>query len=81
MIKDRRNNTTLCTFTEGATLSGDLHRVLAALFAGHGRAVRFSINALAEGAVVLFPLFFVSSQLIIHPAVGLRAVHRQQLHI
>ena len=67
----------LCTFTEGATLSGDLDRVLAALFAGHGSAVRLPIHTLAEGAVVLFPLLLVGPQLIIHPAAGLSAVHRQ----
>lgn len=70
-----------CTFTERTALSGDLDRVLAALFAGHGRAVRLSIHALAEGAVVLLPLLLVCSQLIIHPATRLGAVHWQQLHI
>ena len=74
-------NTTLRTFTEGAALSGDLDRVLAALLAGHGRAVRVSIHTLAEGAVVLFPLLLVRSQLVIGPAAGLGAVQRQQLHI
>lgn len=68
-------NTSLCTFTERTALSGDLDRILTALFAGHGRAVRLSIHALAEGAVVLFPLLLVGSQLIVHPAAGLRAVH------
>lgn len=68
-------NTSLCTFTERTALSGDLDRVLAALFAGHGRAVRFAIHALAEGAVVLLPLLLMGSQLIIHPATGLSAVH------
>lgn len=66
-----------CTFTERTALSGDLDRVLAALFAGHGRAVRLSIHALAEGAVVLLPLLLVCSQLIIHPATRLSAVHWQ----
>lgn len=77
MLLGFKANTALHTFTEGATLSGDLDRVLAALFAGHGRAVWFSIHALAEGAVVLFPLLLMGSQLIIHPATGLSAVHRQ----
>lgn len=76
-----KTNSSLCTFTEGTALPRDLDRVLAALLAGHGRAVRFSIHTLAEGAVVLFPLLLVGSQLIIHPAAGLSAVHRQQLHI
>ena len=66
-----------CTFTERAALSGDLDRMLAALFAGHGRAVRLSVHALAEGAVVLFPLLLVGSQLVVHPAAGLGAVHGQ----
>lgn len=69
------------TFAEGTALSGYLDGVLAALFAGHGRAVRFAVHTLAEGAVVLFPLLLVGSQLIVHPATGLGAVHRQQLHI
>lgn len=68
---------TRCTFTERAALSGDLDRVLAALFAGHGRAVWFSVHALAEGAVVLFPLLLVGPQLVVHPAAGLSAVHGQ----
>lgn len=76
-----RPDAALCTFTEGTALSGDLDGVLAALFAGHGRAVRLSVHTLAEGAVVLFPLLLVGSQLVIHPAAGLGAVHRQQLHI
>ncbi len=76
-----KTNSTLYTFTEGTALPRDLDGVLAALFAGHGRAVRFSIHTLAEGAVVLFPLLLMGSQLIIHPAAGLSAVHRQQLHI
>lgn len=69
------------TFTEGAALSGDLDRVLAALLAGHGRAVRLSVHTLAEGAVVLLPLLLVGAQLVVHPAAGLCAVHGQQLHI
>lgn len=43
--------------------------------------MRFSIHTLAERAVVLFPLLLMGSQLVIHPATGLSAVHRQQLHI
>lgn len=69
------------TFAERAAFSGDLDRVLAALLAGHCRAVRFGIHALAEGAVVLLPLFLVSPQFVVDPAAGLGAVHRQQLHI
>lgn len=64
-------------FTEWAALSGDLYWVLAALFAGHGRTVWVSIHTLAEGAVILFPLFLVSSQLIVHPAARHSAIHRQ----
>lgn len=69
------------TFAERAAFSGDLDRVLAALFAGHCRAVRFRIHALAEGAVVLLPLLLVSPQFVVDPAAGLGAVHRQQLHL
>lgn len=75
MLFGLKTNTTHYTFTEGTALSGDLDRVLAALFAGHGRAVWFSIHTLAEGAVVFFPLLLMGSQLIIHPATGLCAVH------
>lgn len=71
----------LRTFAERAAFSGDLDRVLAALLAGHGRAVRLRVHALAEGAVVLLPLLLVSPQLVVDPAAGLGAVHRQQLHI
>lgn len=69
------------TFAERAAFSGDLDRVLAALLAGHCCAVRFRIHALAEGAVVLLPLFLVGSQFVVDPAAGLGAVHCQQLHI
>lgn len=71
----------LRTFTERAALPGDLHRVLAALFAGHGRAARLPVHTVAEGAVVLLPLLLVGSQLVVHPAARLGAVHREQLHI
>lgn len=71
----------LRTFAERAAFSGDLDRVLAALLAGHGRAVRLRVHALAEGAVVLLPLLLVSPQFVVDPAAGLGAVHRQQLHI
>lgn len=81
MLFGLKSNITLYTFTEGAALSRDLDRVLAALFAGHSRAMRFSVHTLAEGAVILFPLLLMGSQLITHPAAGLGAIHRQQLHI
>lgn len=70
-----QHNSAYRTFTEGTALSGDLHRVVATLFAGHGCAVRLSIHTLAEGAVIFFPLLLVGSQLIIHPAAGLGAIH------
>lgn len=73
--------TAVRTFAERAAFPGDLDRVLAALLAGHCCAVRFRIHALAEGAVVLLPLFLVSPQFVVDPAAGLGAVHRQQLHI
>lgn len=63
------------TFAERTALPGDLDRVLAALFARHGRAVWLPVHALAEGAVVLLPLLLVGPQLVVHPAAGLRAVH------
>ncbi len=69
------------TLTEGAALSRDLDGVLAALFAGHGGAVRLSFHTLTEGAVVLLPLLLVRTQCVIHPAARFRALHRQQLHI
>lgn len=68
-------------FTEWTALSRDLDWVLAALFAGHGCTVWFSVHTLAEGAVIFFPLFLMSSQLIIHPTARHSAIHRQQLHI
>lgn len=71
----------LCTFAERAAFSGNLDRVLAALLAGHCRAVRFRVHTLAEGAIVLLPLLLVSPQFVVEPAAGLGAVHRQQLHI
>lgn len=40
-----------------------------------------SIHTLAESAIILFPLFLVSSKLVVHPTAGFGAVHRQQLHI
>lgn len=70
-----QHNSAYRTFTEGTALSGDLHRVVATLFAGHGCAVQLAIHTLAEGAVILFPLLLVGSQLIIHPAAGLGASH------
>lgn len=75
MLLRLKTNTVLSTFTEGTALSRDLDGVLAALFAGHSRAVRSSVHTLAEGAVVLFPLLLVGSQLVAHPAAGLSAVH------
>lgn len=63
------------TFAERAALPGDLDRVLAALFARHGCAVRVPVHALAEGAVVLLPLLLVGPELVVHPAAGLGAVH------
>lgn len=69
------------TFAERAAFSGDLDRVLAALLAGHCCAVRFRIHTLAEGAVVLLPLFLMGPQFVVDPAAGLGAVHGQQLHI
>lgn len=68
-------------FTEWTALSGDLDWVLAALFAGHGGAVRLPVHTLAESAVVLFPLLLVGAELIIHPAARHGAIRRQQLHI
>lgn len=68
-------NTSFSTFAKRTALPGDLDRVLAALLAGHGRAVRLAVHTLAEGAVILFPLLLVRSQLIVHPAAGLSAVH------
>lgn len=77
MLFRLKTNTILYTFAEGTALSRDLDRVLAALFAGHSRAVRSSVHTLAEGAVILFPLLLVGSQLITHPAAGLSAIHGQ----
>lgn len=79
--KEPPKKAAVCTFAERAAFSGDLDRVLAALLAGHRRAVRFRVHALAEGAVVLLPLLLVSPQFVVDPAAGLGAVHRQQLHI
>lgn len=69
------------TLAEGAAFSRDLDWVLAALFASHGGTVRVSIHTLTEGAVILLPLLLVATQLVVHPATGLCAVHRQELHI
>lgn len=69
------------TFAERAAFSRNLDWVLAALLAGHCRAVRFRVHTLAEGAIVLLPLLLVSPQFVVDPAAGLGAVHRQQLHI
>lgn len=43
--------------------------------------MRVSIHTLTEGAVILLPLLLVATQLVVHPATGLCAVHRQELHI
>ncbi|GAA6100365.1 uncharacterized, partial [Tachysurus ichikawai] len=57
-----------------ATFSRDLDRVMAALFAHHGCAVRLAVHTLAERAVVLFPLLLVLPQLMVLPAAGLCGV-------
>lgn len=47
--------TVVLTFTHGATLPGHFHRVHAALPAGRGHTVRFSVDTLAEGTVIFPP--------------------------
>lgn len=53
------------TFTHGAALPGHLHGVHAALPTGRGHAVRFSVDALAEGTVVFPPPVPVGADLAI----------------
>lgn len=58
------------TFAHGATLPRHLHGVHAALPTGRGHAVRFSIDALAEGAVIFTPPVPVGADLAIGVAAG-----------
>ena len=57
------------TFAHGATLPRHFHGVHAALPTGRGHAVRFSIDALAEGAVIFPPPVPVGADL----AIGIAA--------
>lgn len=61
---------TVLTFTHGATLPRHFHGVHAALPAGGGHAVGFSIDTLAEGAVVFPPPVPVGADLAVGVAAG-----------
>lgn len=60
----------MLTFTHGATLPRHFHGVHAALPAGGGHTVGFSVDTLAEGAVVFPPPVPVGADLAIGVAAG-----------